>query len=124
VFELYADQCAPARLEAGRSYSNSADCAEAHDFEVLSALDPFGSDEKTPYPGLDALKSMAEASCALVFGTAGVVPADQRDQLAYSSLAPIEESWTAPSSDMDRSLYCLVSRRDGKQLTEDLTPSD
>jgi eukaryotic-like serine/threonine-protein kinase len=124
VFELQPDQCAPARLEAGRSYSNAADCTEAHDFEVLTDLDPFGTDEDTPYPGLDALKSMAEASCALVFGTAGAVPADQRDQLSYSSLAPTEESWIAPSSDMDRGLYCLVSRRDGKQLTEDLTPSD
>jgi serine/threonine protein kinase len=43
-FGLYKNQCAPARLERGRSYTDSADCAEPHDFEVLYALDTFGSD--------------------------------------------------------------------------------
>jgi hypothetical protein len=124
TFEMYQDQCAPARLEAGRSYSDTTDCAEPHDFEVLYVLDPFGSDKETPYPDLAALKTLAESSCALVFGVDEVVPPNRRDKLAHMALVPSRESWTASSSEMDRGLYCLVARRDRKQLTEPVVQKD
>jgi hypothetical protein len=122
-FGLYENQCAPAPLVKGRSYTDSADCAESHDFEVLYALDTFGSDAKTPYPGLAALRSLGESSCALIFGLDGVVTSVKlRDQLVHASLVPSQESWTS-SDHMDRKLYCLVSRKDKKQLTQSVQPS-
>jgi eukaryotic-like serine/threonine-protein kinase len=124
TFEMYTNQCASARLEAGRSYSDTTDCAEPHDLEVLYVLDPFGSDKETPYPDLAALKALAESSCALVFGVDEVVPSNRRDELSHMALVPSLESWTASSSEMDRGLYCLVERRDGKQLTEPVVKKD
>jgi hypothetical protein len=123
AFGLYENQCAPAPLEKGRSFTDGADCAGAHDFEVLYAPDTLGSDQETPYPGLPALRSLAEASCALVFDLDGVIKtATLRDQLIHSSLVPSKESWTS-SDKMDRKLYCLVSRKDHKQLSESVQPS-
>jgi hypothetical protein len=123
-FELSYNQCAPARLESGRSYTNSADCAGPHDFEVLYVLDPFTGDD-VAYPGPEALKATAEASCALVFGLNGVLPKSERDKLTHASLVPSQESWEEPSSsDRDRGEYCLIYRRDGKQLTSQVVPSN
>ncbi|WP_424923914.1 protein kinase domain-containing protein [Actinophytocola oryzae] len=124
AFELYQSQCAPAQLESGRSYTNSADCAGPHDFEVLYVLDPFNSEDDIPYPGLASLKALGEASCALVFGMEDVIPADDRGRLLHSSIVPTEDSWVGPSSDRDRSMYCVISRRDGKQLTEQVLPQN
>jgi serine/threonine protein kinase len=122
-FGLYENQCAPAPLRQGRSYTDSADCAESHDFEVLYVLDTFGSDAKIPYPGLAALRPLAESSCALYFGLDGVVTSTKlRDQLVHTSLIPSQESWTS-SDHLDRKLYCLVSRKDKKQLTRSVQPS-
>jgi hypothetical protein len=117
-FGLYPGQCAPARLEAGRSYGDATDCEGPHDFEVLYNLDAFGSDPQTAYPGLPALRSLAEASCALVFGLDEAVPDNLRGRMIRFSLVPTEESWTAPSSEMDRKLYCLIASRDRAQLRD------
>lgn len=122
-FGLSQNQCAPARLESGRSYTNSADCAGPHDFEVLYVLDPFGSEE-IAYPGQAELRSLAESSCALVFSLDEAVPANQRGDLRHSSLVPSEQSWDAATSERDRGLYCLIARRDGKQLTEQVIPQN
>jgi hypothetical protein len=66
---------------------------------------------------------LAESSCALVFGLDGVVTSTTlRDQLVHASLIPSKESWTS-SDHMDRKLYCLVSRKDEKQLTQSVQPS-
>ena len=123
---MYQGQCAPAPLQKGRSYLNNAtDCAGPHDFEVLYAPDSLlGTDKSVPYPGVDALKSVAEASCSAVFGLEGVFSKEERDELTHISLVPSRESWTARSEDMDRSLYCLVARRDGNQLTEKVVPEN
>jgi eukaryotic-like serine/threonine-protein kinase len=124
AFEMYQGQCAPAGLEAGRSYTNSADCAGPHDFEVLYALDPLNSPDDVPYPGLPALKALGEASCALIFGMKDVLPDDERGQLMHASLVPTEDSWEGPSSDRDRAMYCVIYRRDKKQLTSQVGPSN
>jgi eukaryotic-like serine/threonine-protein kinase len=124
AFELYPEQCAPARLEANRSYTAAADCAGPHDFEVLYALDIFNSEDDLAYPGQDALEPLAEASCALVFGLDDAVPANRRADLVHMSLVPTEDSWDGPSSDRDRAMYCLIAARDGDQLTEPVVPSN
>jgi len=123
-FDLSNNQCAPARLEPGRSYTNSADCAGPHDFEVLYVLDPF-TGEDVAYPGRDALEATAESSCVLVFGLNGVLPSSERDKLMHASLVPSQESWEdASTSDRDRGQYCLIYRRDGKQLTSQVIPTN
>ncbi|MFL6123700.1 protein kinase domain-containing protein, partial [Actinophytocola sp.] len=120
-FELSQNSCAPARLESGRSYTNSADCAGPHDFEVLYVLDPFASDD-TAYPGEKELRGLAEASCALVFNMDEAIPADERGKLKHSALVPTRQSWDAPSSERSRGVVCLVGSRDGKQLTRQVIP--
>jgi hypothetical protein len=121
-FEVPQNQCAPARLEGGRSYTQTADCEGPHDFEVLYVDDTFSNEDDVAYPGEAALRPMAEASCKLVFGLNEAVPAKLRDQLVHSALVPSQQSWDAVSSERDRGMYCLVSRSDGKQLTEPLIP--
>jgi hypothetical protein len=121
-FDVPQNQCAPARLEVGRSYTQTADCAGPHDFEVLYVDDTFTNEDDIKYPGEAALGPMAEASCALIFGLDEAVPKELRDQLVHSSLVPSSQSWDAVSSERDRGLYCLISRRDGKQLTESVLP--
>jgi eukaryotic-like serine/threonine-protein kinase len=125
-FSLSQNYCAPAKLEADRSYTDSVDCTKPHDFEVLYALDPFGSAEDVGYPGEAHLRALAEASCALVFNLDAVFSADERAQLEHYALVPTKASWDAPSSSdsRDRSMYCLVGRRDGKQLTEQVIPQN
>jgi hypothetical protein len=122
-FKLYQAGCAPARLEAGRSYTDNVDCAGPHDFEVLYALDPFGSDE-IGYPDVAELRNLAEASCSLVFNLDEAIPEKERAELMHASLVPGEKSWNAPSSERDRRMYCLISRRDGKQLTQQVVPEN
>ena len=122
AFEIYENGCAPAPLEKGRSYTDSTDCAGSHDFEVIYAPEAFGSDPGIPYPGESALRSLAEASCAMVFGLDGVIePAKMRDQLLHTSLYPSKDSWGAADK-ADRKMYCLVSRRDNKQLDQSVQP--
>ena len=123
VFDLSQNQCAPARLEAGRSYTNSADCAGPHDFEVLYVLDPFTSDD-IAYPGENELRGLAEASCALAFNLDEAVPANDRDTLTHWSLVPTRQSWDAPTSERDRGVYCLIGSRDGRQLTSQVIPQN
>jgi hypothetical protein len=123
-FELGQGGCGAAPLEAGRSYTGTTDCAGPHDFEVIYEFNPFGSDEDTAYPAESALRTLAEASCALVFGLDEAVPANQRDTLVRMSLVPAKESWEAPSSEMNRNMYCLVARKDGKQLTDQVLPKN
>ena len=122
-FELSPSSCAPARLESGRSYTNSADCAGPHDFEVLYVLDPFTSDD-IGYPGEPQLRALAEASCALVFDMDEGVPPDERGTLSHSALVPTEQSWDAPSSERSRGVICVISRRDGRQLTQQVIPQN
>jgi hypothetical protein len=122
AFELSQGQCSPARLEAGRSYTNYADCTGPHDFEVFYVLDPFSSADEMTYPGTDALKALGEASCALVFGSDDILSDKQRATLVHSALVPTPDSWDGPSSDRNRGVYCLVASRDGKQLSSPLLP--
>jgi hypothetical protein len=118
AFELYQGGCASAPLEAGRSYTDSTDCAGPHDFEVLYEFNPFGSEADAEYPDVAALRSLAEASCSLVFGLDQAVPENRRDRLKHMSLVPTKDSWTAPSDEMNRNMYCVIASRDDKQLTE------
>ncbi len=117
VFELSDGACPTARLQAGRSYpsdSNSA-CEDPHEFEVVSA-DFFGSDD-LDYPG-DDLRAFAESACALIFASDLVAASDKERTLSYVTLMPVKQSWddAADAGDGDRTIYCLITNREDKQL--------
>jgi len=123
VFDIGAGSCAGSPIQADRSFPSSSDCDQAHDFEVLTDFDPFNSAE-LDYPGADRLDPLAEAACAVVFGNDRFVRSDQRGSLSYTTLVPSRGSWTANVDTVDRSIYCLVTRQDGKQLTESVNQQD
>lgn len=123
-FTLSRGECSPSPLKPGRKYIDSADCADSHDFEVFDVLDPYSSEDDFPYPGVDALRAMGEASCKLMFGLPDQLTDRQRGELEHTSLVPSRDAWEASSQDRHRGMYCLLSRRDGKQLTAPVLPEN
>ncbi len=122
VFELSAGACSASPIQAGRSYpsSSSSDCADAHDFEVLE-FDAFASGDEVTYPG-SRLREWAEATCAMVF-TSDAVPRHLRGALSYRTLYPTERGWD-DNDGLNRGVFCLLARRDGTQLTDQVIPQD
>jgi hypothetical protein len=121
TWDLTERSCSSASLQAGNSYVDTTDCADAHAFEVLNTLDVFGSDDEAPYPSETWMRSIAESWCGLIFNTDGIVPADERDRLTRTALVPARDAWEASTSatsgtGRDRRLYCVIADRDGKQL--------
>jgi hypothetical protein len=123
-FKPYEGDCGGAELEAGRSYTGSVDCAGPHDFEVYYVTDPFGSVDGLGYPDVGTMTAMANATCALVFGMDEAVPADERGTLRHSALVPGKQSWDADTPDRNRKVYCLLSRRDGRQFSQQVMVGD
>jgi hypothetical protein len=122
-FGMSAGDCAPAPLERGSSFESGAsiDCGGPHDFQVLADYDPFRSEE-LDHPGAD-LDPYAESFCLLVFNSERVTFADKDSALAVTPLVPTESSW-ADGENQNRTIYCVVSRRDDRQLDESVVRDD
>jgi eukaryotic-like serine/threonine-protein kinase len=116
-FELSYGNCAAAPLREGRSYpsDNTVACADPHEFEVVSAFDPY-NDTEIDYPGEDRLRIITEQTCGWLFGSNRVRERD-RETLQYRALYPTKAAWgNADDEDRQRNLVCVVSDRDGNQL--------
>jgi eukaryotic-like serine/threonine-protein kinase len=120
-FELNGAECSAGKLESGRAYptSSKADCAEPHEFEVID-FDMFENAE-LEYIGVDALRTYAEATCAMVFGSEVVETKDKATSLTYSTLLPTKKSWDDAVGDDyedggNRAIKCVLTSRDGSQL--------
>ena len=123
-FALSSGNCAPAKLENGRGFESggSVDCGEPHDFQVLADYDPFQS-SLLDYPGEGSMASFAESFCMLLFDSEQVTSGDKYTALAVTPLIPTPSSWAA-GDDTDRSVFCVVTRRDGQQLDESVVRED
>jgi hypothetical protein len=115
VFGISAGSCGGRPLEAKGSITSSVSCEETHDFEVVADLDLFQA-EQAEHPGVDRLTRLGDAACATVFYDGDSVLPEERDALAYTALVPTQGSWTADTETIDRSVYCVVTRRDKQQL--------
>ena len=123
AFDLGKGQCSPARLESGRSYTNTANCEDPHDFEVYDSIDPYSVEDGYDYPGVDSLKALAESSCKVFFDL-GILSDKLHAELVHSSVVPSQKEWEAPSDERSRTMYCVISRRDGQQLTSPALPEN
>jgi len=124
--------CYNGRLQPGyRLGSNNAvDCDEVHELEVYDQTGSLGnassseSEEFAAYPGAGALTRFAESFCSLSFHSDTVTPA-QRVNLNYRALVPSQAHWaTIPEEsygDPARTVYCVLSKQGGGQLTDQVT---
>jgi hypothetical protein len=84
------------------------DCAEEHTHEVYAAVE---SDEEV-WPGVEALSEFAQVACLEEFEPfVGSSPFDSA--LSYSWLVPSLTSWNEKN---DRTVLCVLMRRDGSPL--------
>jgi hypothetical protein len=123
-FGMSSGDCAPAPLERGSRFESGAsiDCDGPHDFQVLADYDPFQSVDDLSHPGAD-LDPYAESFCLLVFNSEQVTFADKDAALAVIPLVPTESSWSADGN-RNRAIYCVVTRKDGRQLDESVVRDD
>ncbi len=128
-----AYRCYNGRLDPGYAIGsdNQVDCDKAHELELYDENDSLGNTNSgdsdasyVAYPGADALRRYAESFCALSFHST-TIDADARAGLSYRALVPAQAEWEATPeqsyNDPSRSIYCLVSKKGGGQLTEAVT---
>jgi hypothetical protein len=121
-FELDEDECGNGQVVAGRSFTGneSVDCDSPHDFEVYdesSALN--GSTLHVAPPSAQELAAEADSLCTVIFNSAWITPADKATALTYTALIPSSRAWQVdPDSQTGtRQILCVLTRRDGGQLT-------
>jgi serine/threonine protein kinase len=118
AYEMFGAACLNGQLTPGRMISTSArvSCDEPHELEVFQTLDPFGSRQDLPYPGVEAFTRYAAAACTLVFDS-DLVRGEDKDRLAVAALIPSPESFAArsdvSSSFPSRDVVCLLRSADG-----------
>ena len=85
------------------------DCDTPHSHEIFARENDTTSDV---YPGLSALETFAEVSCYGAFESfVGISPFDS--SLAITWLVPSLDGW---NDEDDRTVLCVLTRRDGGQL--------
>ncbi|MDQ0382383.1 serine/threonine-protein kinase [Amycolatopsis thermophila] len=125
--------CYNGRLQPGYNLGsdNAVDCDKSHELEVYDANGSLGNSSSgddeagfVGYPGADALRRYAESFCAMSFHS-GTLDEKARGTLDYRALVPSQAQWeAAPKESYDdpsRTVYCLVSKRGGGQLTGSVT---
>lgn len=124
-FELSEGQCGNGQVVAGRSFTSgeSVDCDSPHDFEIYatSAAVSSSSLHLAP-PSAEHLAAEADSICTVIFESAWITPADKAATLSYTALVPSGRAWRVdPDSDEGtRDIVCLLTRRDGGQLTRSM----
>ena len=121
-FQLSNGECGNGRVVANRSFTSneSVDCSSPHDFEVFSvstAIDSSSLHVQAPAP--DQLAAEGNSICTIVFYSNWITYADKANTLTYTALVPSTQAWQVdPQSQTGtRALVCVLTRRDGAQLT-------
>ncbi|GLZ40143.1 serine/threonine-protein kinase [Actinokineospora sp. NBRC 105648] len=118
TFAISDGYCASGTLQPKASFDSSYDCKKDYDFQVYGYLEPMSSSAKWAYQRSE-LERLGESYCAWLFGT-DRVKGDHKKDLTYAVILPSAETWTAESSDGgDRTVFCVLNRKDGAQLTGD-----
>ncbi|HKN96264.1 MAG TPA: septum formation family protein, partial [Pseudonocardiaceae bacterium] len=121
-YELSQDTCGNGQVVAGRSFTSneSVDCDSPHDFEVYYSSTAISSSSlHVPPPSAQRLTTEADSICAIVFYSSWITPPDKATTLSYTALVPSGRAWRVdPDSDNGtRDIVCVLTRRDGGQLT-------
>jgi eukaryotic-like serine/threonine-protein kinase len=121
-FQLDETECGNGQVVPGRSFTSneSVDCDSPHDFEVYNASTAISnSSVHIQPPSAQQLTAEADNVCAMLFYSAWITPADKATTLMYTALVPSTRAWQVdPSSDNGtRQILCVLTRRDGGQLT-------
>ncbi|ADJ48035.1 serine/threonine protein kinase [Amycolatopsis mediterranei S699] len=106
---------------------NKTECGNAHTLEVyeignLISVENWSSDDAkvAAYPGLEAVKAGAEATCATAFRSS-IVPEARRADLTFRALVPTQTEWervpSKQSEEPSREFYCVLARADGGPIT-------
>ncbi|KHF43641.1 serine/threonine-protein kinase [Saccharomonospora viridis] len=115
--------CVNTTLDKGRSLaeSNWVGCDQSHDLELYTTWNlGYSNDEDAVayrYPGQEAFAHFGETVCGFSFHSSKVKD-EFRDQLVYRALIPTKEEWEKQQDDPARSVYCLLGREDGTQMSE------
>jgi serine/threonine protein kinase len=121
-FELNKGECGNGQVVAGRSFTSneSVDCDSPHDFEIYDSATAI-STSSLPLrsPAADQLTAEADSICTIVFDSALVTPSDKTTALDYTALVPSARAWQVdPTSEQGtRDILCVLTRKDGGQLT-------
>jgi hypothetical protein len=119
-FELDDNECGNGQVAPGRSITESVDCDSPHDFEVYDSTTAVSSSTlRLAPPNHDQLVAEADGICTVIFYSAWITPSDKSSTLGYTVLVPSPNAWQVDptSEDGTRSVLCVLSRRDGRQLT-------
>ncbi|WP_132878494.1 serine/threonine-protein kinase [Tamaricihabitans halophyticus] len=138
VFDADIDYaaCFTNQLQEGREYgdSNSTDCEELHDIEVIGGATVIGGPTRTEiadssdgaelrspnYPGIDELTDYAQSYCTMLFDSNQVDWPDKANTLSYYPLVPSQQEWDQKFSTDEESgsnsVYCVVAQQDGSQF--------
>ncbi|WP_298177921.1 serine/threonine-protein kinase [Saccharomonospora sp.] len=134
VEQLNADSyndCVNTTVDKGRSLadSNWVDCDQSHDLELYTTWNLSSSNDDDAvayqYPGREAFAHFGETVCGFSFHSSKVKD-EFRGQLVYRALIPSQDEWEKrqdPPDDPARSVYCLLGREDGTQMSQSVVQS-
>jgi len=116
--------CLNGTLDRGRQLVDSAqvECDKPHDLQFYEYRTMFaipGEYDKFPnvaYPSAADLAAYGERLCTMAFHSEKVTgDAERKAELRFRALVPAQRAWTE-----QRTLYCVLYRADGDQLTKSL----
>jgi len=116
-FEISNSYCSQGKLQSGVKFASGDDCKEPFAFQVYGYADPASGSSKIGYFQAE-LKTAGQGYCDWLFQTERVKgTATEKADLAFSVLIPSQANWEAESNG-DRTIFCVVSRKDTKNLDE------
>jgi serine/threonine protein kinase len=122
-FELSDGECGNGQVVAGRSFTSneSVDCDSPHDFEVYDVQTAIDSNSlRIQAPSPEQLTTEADSICTVMFYSNWITPPNKADTLTYTALVPSGRGWQVdPDSQAGtRDIVCVLTRKDGGQLTK------
>ncbi|MCG8916249.1 serine/threonine protein kinase [Actinokineospora sp. PR83] len=115
-FNLAEGYCSNNRLQRGAGFSSSGnDCKKTFLIEVFGTITPLNSSYTLGYDAT-GLEATGKGYCGWMFNTERVIP-EKRKDLMYSVVYPSEQTWKDEEDSSRYTIYCVLSGKDGQQLT-------
>ncbi len=114
-FQVPDGYCGNGVLQTNASFDAYDDCKKDFDFQVFGSVEPMNSSAKWSYLRSE-LEDLGVSYCGWLFATDRVARENKKD-LTYAVLLPSQSTWEAEEGG-DRTVVCVLTRKDEKQLTE------